>query len=127
MEPQLNQNIVAKMLKHMDDHNTNQTNFDAHKDAGNSQINAMVALISVKGMSCSSCGDRIQKRLETLDGVLLTEVSYSYKLAVVVYDNLLVSPEQFKFSVLEDVSNNYQISIISTVPALDYWWQYITD
>ena len=49
--------------------------------------------LPIEGMTCASCANRIEKRLNRLDGVEAS-VNYATEAASVEYDALAVGPEQ---------------------------------
>lgn len=50
--------------------------------------------ISIDGMACDSCADRIQKNLAGIDGVLDADVSFDKKSAVIKYDAHKLEPKR---------------------------------
>src|SRR6187431_479554 len=49
--------------------------------------------LPITGMTCASCANRIERKLNTLDGVTAT-VNYATERATVDYDATAVEPEQ---------------------------------
>ena len=49
--------------------------------------------LPITGMTCVSCANRIERKLNTLDGVTAT-VNYATERATVAYDATAVEPEQ---------------------------------
>jgi len=59
------------------------------------------ATLNVSGMTCGGCVRSVSKVLNTLDGVVKTDVSLENKSAVVEYDEAKVNPAQLKRAVEE--------------------------
>ncbi len=68
--------------------------------------------LPITGMTCASCANRIERKLNTLDGVTAT-VNYATEKATVSYDAAAVAPEQL-VSAVEDAG--YQAVLPSTEP-----------
>ena len=69
--------------------------------------------LPIEGMTCASCANRIEKRLNGLDGVEAS-VNYATEAASVEYDALAVGPEQL----IEAVERaGYRATLPSTEPA----------
>ena len=56
--------------------------------------------LAVTGMTCGSCAARVEKRLNSLDGVAAS-VNYATERATVDYDPAVVGPEQLVAAVEE--------------------------
>jgi len=57
--------------------------------------------LPITGMTCASCANRIERRLNKLDGVTAT-VNYATEKAAVDYDAAAVEPEQLVAAVEAD-------------------------
>jgi len=69
--------------------------------------------LPIAGMTCASCANRIERRLNTLDGVTAT-VNYATAKATVSYDATAVEPEQLVSAV---EAAGYQAVLPATEPA----------
>ena len=71
--------------------------------------------LPITGMTCASCANRIERKLNKLDGVTAT-VNYATEKARVEYDPGAVAPEQLVGAV---EAAGYQAALTSTEPASD--------
>lgn len=58
-------------------------------------------IIKVTGMTCNGCISVVKKTLKAIHGVKDVNVSLSLAEAVVQFDETLISPEQWKFAIIE--------------------------
>ena len=71
----------------------------ASSDKNKSIVDLKEAVISIKGMSCSSCVSRIEKSLRNLKGVEQANVNFASSKAHVVYNSSEVSKEKLEKSI----------------------------
>src|SRR5688500_19979956 len=71
--------------------------------------------VPISGMTCASCANRIERRLDELDGVSDT-VNYATEKATVDFDPAAVAPEQLARTVEEA---GYQAVLPTAAPAPD--------
>src|SRR5690349_13557849 len=69
--------------------------------------------LPITGMTCASCADRIERRLNTLDGVSAS-VNYATEKASVDFDAAAVAPEQLLAAV---EAEGYRVAPPSEAPA----------
>jgi copper chaperone len=62
--------------------------------------------ISIEGMSCEHCVRAVKGALEAQKGVKEAEVSLEGKSARVVYEEVLIGPDELKSAILEE---GYQV------------------
>jgi Cu+-exporting ATPase len=71
--------------------------------------------LPIAGMTCASCANRIERKLNKLDGVTAT-VNYATERASVDYDAAVVAPEQLIGAV---EAAGYTATLPSAAPAAD--------
>ena len=71
--------------------------------------------VPISGMTCASCANRIERRLNQLDGVSAT-VNYATERATVDFDPTTVAPEQLAHAVEEA---GYQAVLPDAAPELE--------
>lgn len=72
---------------------------------------------TVDGMTCAiGCAATIQKKISQMDGVKYAKVDFNNKLAMVEYDNAVVTPNILKKTVT-NIDDLYKVNNITTVDA----------
>jgi copper chaperone CopZ len=81
---------------------------------------AQAAFLSVSGMGCSRCADRVQNGLLLQEGVVFAEVSLETGSAAVGYDPVITTEADLVSAVArsgDDGRHRYRAFILQTIPA----------
>jgi len=61
---------------------------------GGSRMASKKVDLPIKGMSCASCAQRIEKALQKTEGILEAHVNFATEKAAVFYDPIQITPEK---------------------------------